>query len=77
MLISGNTRAQLEAAFAAYNWLLDQGVRAEHIAAAGDSSGAILTFGVVQRGREHGLPLPSAVMTGTGVAQAAASAALS
>jgi acetyl esterase/lipase len=58
--------AQLDAALAAYNWLLDQGVRAEHIAAAGDSSGAILTFGVLQRGREHGLPLPSAVMTISG-----------
>jgi acetyl esterase/lipase len=58
--------AQLDAAFAVYNWLLDQGVRAEHIAAGGDSSGAILTFSVLQRGREHGLPLPSAVMTISG-----------
>jgi epsilon-lactone hydrolase len=58
--------AQLEAAFAAYNWLLDQGVRAEHIAAAGDSSGAILTFGVLQRARQHGLRLPRAVMTISG-----------
>jgi epsilon-lactone hydrolase len=54
--------AQLEAAFATYHWLLDQGVRAERIAAAGDSAGAILTFGVVQCARAAGLPLPSAIM---------------
>jgi epsilon-lactone hydrolase len=54
--------AQLEAAVAVYYWLLDQGVRPERIAAAGDSSGAILSFGVVQRARAERLPLPAAMM---------------
>jgi epsilon-lactone hydrolase len=54
--------AQLEAAFATYKWVLDQGVRAERIAAAGDSAGAILTFGLIQRARADRLPLPPAVM---------------
>jgi monoterpene epsilon-lactone hydrolase len=54
--------AQLDATVACYCWLLDQGVGAEHIAAAGDSSGAILTFGLLQRARRESLPLPVAAM---------------
>jgi acetyl esterase/lipase len=64
--ISGNTRRSSTPLSPSISWLLDQGVRAEHITAAGDSSGAILTFGVLQRGRDHRLPLPSAIMTISG-----------
>jgi acetyl esterase/lipase len=38
----------------------------EHIACAGDSSGAILTFGLLQRARGEHLPLPAAVMSISG-----------
>jgi epsilon-lactone hydrolase len=53
---------QLNTAVAAYRWLLAQGIKAEHIAMAGDSAGAILTFGTLQRARDEGLPQPAAVM---------------
>jgi epsilon-lactone hydrolase len=43
--------AQLETAVTVYRWLLDQRVKAEHIVLAGDSAGAILTVGVLQRAR--------------------------
>jgi len=48
--------AQLETAVTVYRWLLDQRVKAEHIVVAGESAGAILTVGVLQRARESGLP---------------------
>jgi epsilon-lactone hydrolase len=54
--------AQLDNAVAAYRWLLDQRIAPEHIACAGDSSGAILTFGLLQRARAEKLPLPADVM---------------
>ena len=53
--------AQLDNAVAAYRWLLDQRIAPEHIACAGDSCGAILTFGLLQRARAEKLPLPAAV----------------
>ena len=54
--------AQLRAALAVYRWLLDQQVAPERLACAGDSSGAILTFGLLQRARAEGLALPAAIM---------------
>jgi monoterpene epsilon-lactone hydrolase len=57
---------QLDSAFTAYRWLLNQGVKSQHIAIAGDSSGAILTFGVLQRARAAGLALPAATMVLSG-----------
>ena len=54
--------AQLRAALAVYQWLLDQQVAPERLACAGDSSGAILTFGLLQRAREERLALPAAIM---------------
>lgn len=54
--------AQLEAAMAAWNWLIDQGVDPRHVALAGDSCGAVLTYGVLQRLRSQGRPLPAATL---------------
>jgi epsilon-lactone hydrolase len=57
---------QLNTAVASYRWLLSQGIKAEHIAIAGDSAGVIVTFGILQRARDEGLPQPAAVMTISG-----------
>ncbi|QKD02891.1 alpha/beta hydrolase [Mesorhizobium loti] len=54
--------AQTEAAMAAWNWLVDQGFDAKAIALAGDSCGAVLTYGVLQRLRAQGRPLPAATL---------------
>lgn len=54
--------AQLEAAMAAWNWLVDQGFDTRRIALAGDSCGAVLTYGVLQRLRAQGRPLPAATL---------------
>ncbi|TPM34265.1 alpha/beta hydrolase [Mesorhizobium sp. B2-3-4] len=54
--------AQLEAAMSAWNWLVDQGFDAGHVALAGDSCGAVLTYGVLQRLRGEGRPLPVAAL---------------
>jgi acetyl esterase/lipase len=53
---------QLEAAMTAWNWLIDQGFDSGRIAIAGDSSGAVLTYGVLQRLRAEGRPLPAATL---------------
>jgi acetyl esterase/lipase len=68
--------AQLDTAVSAYHWLLSQGVESNHIAMAGDSAGAILTFGVLQRICEEGLSFPAAILLMSGwvdMAQTAAS----
>jgi monoterpene epsilon-lactone hydrolase len=57
---------QLNTAVTAYRWLLAQGIKAEHIAMAGDSAGVILTFGTLQRARDKGFPQPAAIMTISG-----------
>lgn len=57
--------AQLNAAMTAWNWLTDrtgQGFDTRHIALAGDSCGAVLTYGVLQRLRAEGRPLPAATL---------------
>jgi acetyl esterase/lipase len=45
-----------------YKWLLDQGIRANHVAVIGDSAGGGLTVTTILRAREQGLPLPAATM---------------
>jgi acetyl esterase/lipase len=47
---------------AAYQWLLDQGIAASHVAFAGDSAGGWLAVAVQLRARELGLPLPAAAL---------------
>jgi epsilon-lactone hydrolase len=45
-----------------YKWLLDQGIRPNHIAVIGDSAGGGLAVTTILRAREQGLPLPAATM---------------
>jgi acetyl esterase/lipase len=49
-------------ALAAFRWLRDQGISADHIAVSGDSAGGGLCTAVVLRLREAGEDLPAAVM---------------
>jgi monoterpene epsilon-lactone hydrolase len=51
--------APLEDALAAYGWMLDQGLRPENIALAGDSAGGNLVLTTMLGLRERGLPLPA------------------
>ncbi|MEJ8859728.1 alpha/beta hydrolase [Variovorax robiniae] len=51
--------AGLDDCFAAYCWLLDQGIAAERVAIAGDSAGGNLALGVVMRARDEGRALPA------------------
>jgi phosphinothricin tripeptide acetyl hydrolase len=52
--------AALDDAVAAYRWLLDQGILAEHIAVAGDSAGGGLTVATLLALRDAHLPRPAA-----------------
>lgn len=54
--------AQLEAATSAWDWLVDQGFDPKRIVIAGDSCGAVLTYGVLQRLRAQRRPLPVATL---------------
>ena len=45
-----------------YKWLLDQGIRPDHVALIGDSAGGGLAVTTILRAREQGLPLPAATM---------------
>lgn len=54
--------AQVDEATAVYQWLLDQGISAGHIAFTGDSCGGGLAITTQLRARERGLPLPAAAM---------------
>ncbi len=47
---------------AAYRWLLDQGIDAEHMAFTGDSAGGGLVVTAMLLARDQGLPLPAAGM---------------
>jgi epsilon-lactone hydrolase len=58
--------APLNAAMTAYRWLLDQGAHPNQIILAGDSCGAMLSLGVLQRSRDEGLAIPAGVMTISG-----------
>jgi len=53
--------AQLEATMTAYRWLLWQGVAPERVVMAGDSCGAILVFGAVQRMRDERMATPAGI----------------
>ena len=52
--------AQVNDAVAAYEWLLKEGYKAEHIFATGDSAGGALATSVLLGIREKGLKLPAA-----------------
>jgi acetyl esterase/lipase len=54
--------AQLDDSIAAYRWLLDHGIPADHLAVTGDSAGGGLAVSILLRARELGLPLPAASM---------------
>jgi epsilon-lactone hydrolase len=54
--------AQVDDATDAYEWLLDQDIRADRIAFAGDSVGGGLSITTQLRARERGLPLPAAAL---------------
>ena len=54
--------AQVNDAVAAYQWLVDQGIRANHIAFVGDSAGGGLCITTALLARDMGLPVPAAVM---------------
>jgi epsilon-lactone hydrolase len=54
--------AQVDDATTVYRWLLEQGIRSEHIALTGDSAGGGLSITTQLRAREWGLPLPAAAM---------------
>jgi epsilon-lactone hydrolase len=60
LLPEGVYPAPADDALAAYQWLLDQGTAAGHVAFAGDSAGGWLAITVQLRARELGLPLPAA-----------------
>lgn len=52
--------AAVEDAFAAYRWLLEQGVPARRIVLAGDSAGGGLVVASMLMARDAGVPLPAA-----------------
>jgi acetyl esterase/lipase len=51
--------AALDDTLTAYQWLLDQGYPAEHIALSGDSAGGALTLALLQAVRDQHLPQPA------------------
>jgi len=51
--------AGLNDALTAYMWLLEQGVRADHIFLAGDSAGGGLVLATLLMLRDRGMPLPA------------------
>jgi len=53
---------QVDDATAVYRWLLDEGIRPDHIAFTGDSAGGGLSITAQLRARELGLPRPAAAM---------------
>ena len=53
---------QVDDATAVYEWLLDEGVRARHVAFAGDSAGGGLAITTQLRARERGLPPPASAL---------------
>ncbi len=54
--------AQVEDAVTVYRWLLDQGIKPEHIATTGDSAGGALCTTMLIAIRDQGLPVPAAGM---------------
>jgi monoterpene epsilon-lactone hydrolase len=62
LLPEGVHPAPVDDTVAAYQWLLDQGIDADHIAFAGDSAGGALSITTQLRAKDQGLPLPAATM---------------
>src|SRR5262249_28070552 len=58
--------AQIDAAVTVYRWLLSHRIKAQYIVAAGESAGAILTVGLLQRAREDGMAQPAAAIIMSG-----------
>ena len=54
--------AGLEDAVTGYQWLLETGVKPEHVVIAGDSAGGGLTVATLLALRDRGLPLPAAAV---------------
>ena len=54
--------AQVEDSVTAYNWLLGEGYKAEHICTTGDSAGGALCTSVLLGIRDKGLPMPAAAL---------------
>ncbi|MEQ8233518.1 MAG: alpha/beta hydrolase [Gammaproteobacteria bacterium] len=54
--------SQVDEGLALYRWLLAEGFAPGHVATIGDSAGGNLCTAVVLAAREHGVPLPAAVM---------------
>ncbi|MEX2481302.1 MAG: alpha/beta hydrolase [Gammaproteobacteria bacterium] len=54
--------SQVEESLAVYRWLIDQGIKTEHIAFTGDSAGGNLCTSLVLLAQARGVPLPAAVM---------------
>jgi len=54
--------AQVEDAVKVYEWLLEQGIKPEHMATTGDSAGGALCTSMLLAIRDQGLPLPAAGM---------------
>ncbi len=54
--------APVDDAAACYRWLLDQGIKPQHIVLTGDSAGGALAVTTLLRARERGLPMPAATM---------------
>jgi epsilon-lactone hydrolase len=51
--------AAMEDSRAAYDWLLSEGIAAEHIAVMGDSAGGTLTLTLLLQLKQEGKPLPA------------------
>lgn len=54
--------AQVDDSVSAYAWLLEQGIKPEHICTTGDSAGGALSTTVLLGIRDKGLPLPAGAM---------------
>jgi acetyl esterase/lipase len=54
--------AQVEDAVASYRWLVDQGIRPEHIGTTGDSAGGALCTSMVLKLRDDGDALPACIL---------------
>lgn len=54
--------AQVNDALTAYKWVLDQGIKPQHVALLGDSAGGGLSITTLLLACEKGLPMPAAAM---------------
>jgi acetyl esterase/lipase len=54
--------AEVDDCLTAYRWLLDQGLEADRVVAAGDSAGGYMAFAMTLRAREDDIPLPAGIV---------------